>query len=621
MVDEGLRAAAPAVTLDRRLNDLLFVSPRGLQENAPELTGMGEVLLFLISEWPQWLERRVETVRFLDADTVARDVSVDFILPIVPTFLTREGKAVTFVPLGTLLKRELVNFSLRDEEGRPMPLISARQNGPLAAATLLAGARMWVGAVKDLPGPVPLTVVEDLWAIGTSDADQAIARWSRLGISRGEETESPWRREMLATGRFMALARDLARNFMVLTPIVVEPRRRVIKLSYQEVTGIPRVKVGRRPFIDRKRKAKKPRRSYPEGVGMITAKAWKSQDVLSGNGDSETPVDRTPLPGVEVKLDGPDPCTMRTGVDGSAVVQAPLGNYTVSCTGPEGAFLVSHPPHCELTSPGEEVTLSIDFNAGPTFTDQTPAESRLTVRSKIMRALAISPKPIEISLPSIGQCHSYHLQFETADGFHIVAAKIRYAISVTSLGSTPSVNELSPQLTPLQQRVGLYTSGVAPNRVAAATFSVRPRPSMIVRAAFLASVLGWLVLLISFVARESLTVNPGPWVALLLIVPAGLSAYVGRTRENLFATEVLIGLRGMALLNALWSFAAAVTVVLSRHLTVGGAEPEAQSIGGESGTTRWILAALLVGNTASVIALFLAWRRSHNPPEFRAPNS
>jgi hypothetical protein len=234
-----------------------------------------------------------------------------------------------------------------------------------------------------------------------------------------------------------------------------------------------------------------------------------------------------------------------------------------------------------------------------------------------LRALAITPKPIEISLPSIGQCHSYHLQFETADGFHIVAASLRYSVSVTTKGLVAPVRELKPALTPLQQRVGLYASGVALDRVAAGTFSVRPRPSMIVRAAFFASLLGCAVLLGTLVWRESLTINPGPWVALLLIVPAGLSAYVGRTRENLFATEVLIGLRGMALLNALWSFLAAVVIVVSRDIAVSVGQPLPQSVGTEGSLTRCVLLALLVGNATTAVALGFAWRRAHNPPEFR----
>ncbi|HWX88080.1 MAG TPA: hypothetical protein VNX67_07895, partial [Solirubrobacteraceae bacterium] len=242
---------------------------------------------------------------------------------------------------------------------------------------------------------------------------------------------------------------------------------------------------------------------------------------------------------------------------------------------------------------------------------------RLGVAQKVLRAVALWPKPIEISIPSIGQCHTYHLQFETADGLHIVEAKIRYSVSVLAPGVTANVRELEPPLTPMQQRVGLLASGVALNRAAAATFSVRPRPSMIVRSAFLASLLGCAVLLLSLLARAWLSVNPTPWVTVLLIVPGALSAYIGLARENLFATEVLRGLRLVSLFNALWSFSAAAVLVLSRKLTVSSSPPGAQSIGAEGSATGWVLLGLLLANVATAIVLFIAWRRSQNPPEFR----
>ncbi len=322
---------------------------------------MGEVLLFLISEWPQWLEKQARGDGPVPRRGHRSSGRERRLHPAHSSHVpaAREGR-----PVNVRSTRNPTQARARELQppgrgglGSPMPLIAARQSGPLAAATLLAGARMWVARGQGPPRTRPAH--RSRGPLG--DRDERRRSGDRPMESVGDLTPGKRPRahggaRCSATGRFMALARDLARNFMVLTPIVVEPRRRVIKLSYQEVTGMPRVKVGRRPFIDRKRKAKKPRRSYPQGVGMITAKACKAQDVLSGSGDSETPVDRTPLPGVEVKLDGPEPCTMRTGVDGSAVVQAPLGNYTVSCTGPTARS--SSPTHRTASSPHQERKLS-----------------------------------------------------------------------------------------------------------------------------------------------------------------------------------------------------------------------------------------------------------------------
>jgi hypothetical protein len=470
---------------------------------------------------------------------------------------------------------------------------------------------MWVGAERGLEEPIPLAVLEDLWAIACSHPSTAIARWSRLRISQGSVLENTWRREMLASRRFMALSRDLARNFLVLTPLIVERRRRVLKFSYQEVTGIPRVKVTPRLLMDRK--SMPPRRPSTASVGkgtVLVASSWVNDT------GAITSQQRRPLPNVSVHLAGSTTYTVRTGVDGTRLLQADIGSYRVSYTAPEGAFIATHVDECKLTTPGEQVHLALDFLAGPHFKDDPPFTPRLSVRQKLLRAATIHPKPIEIRLPSIGQCHSYHVQFETADGFHIVEAGVRYLASVVPPGTEPLVRTLGPsRLTPLQQRVGLYAAGVPLDRIAAATFSVRPRPSMIVRAAFLAAILGCVGILITLLWRESVTVSPGPWVALLVIVPAGLSAYVGRIRENLFATEVLIGLRGLAFLSALCSAAAAVVVILSRELTP--AEPADDLIGTESPATRWMLVLLLALNAIVACALFIAWRRAQNPPEFR----
>jgi hypothetical protein len=68
----------------RRLEEIVSVGAGELL-TADELIRMGEVIFWLLSNWGRWLEPRIETVRFLDADTVSRRVSVDFILPELPT--------------------------------------------------------------------------------------------------------------------------------------------------------------------------------------------------------------------------------------------------------------------------------------------------------------------------------------------------------------------------------------------------------------------------------------------------------------------------------------------------------------------------------------------------------
>ncbi len=612
-VDTGLSFAP-------RLSEMLAVEPGALGDlegEARDLIVLGEVLLLLISDWSAWLERRVETVRFVDADTAARSVSVNFILPRVPTPLFQAGDSITFAPVGTLLKRELVNFDLRDEDDRPLPLLSRRHNGRLAAAVLAAGVRMWVGDSANLEGSVPVGVLEDLWNIATSTPDDAMEYWSRLGIPRTTlPDEKAWRKEMLLSGRFMALARDLARNFLVLTPIALDGRSRVIKFSYQEVGEIARVRLRqRRRMVGAIGDQRPPRRSPPREKGLIHVSAMLSQDAGPDITDVGNPPPSEPLQGVRVRLDGGDKAYEgETGPDGSAVVQAALGAYVVNYVPPDGFFGSSPMRTCKLLSPGEEIHIQLECHRGHLFTDSAPSAPHLKLRDKLRRAFALAPKPIEISMPSVGQCASYHLQFETADGMHITEAKIRHTASVTTATSVGDTKEVVPLLTPLQQRVGLSATDVPADRAAAATFSVRPRPSMIVRAAFYVSLLGCVISLLTIVGRSSLSIAPEPWVTLLLVVPGGLSAYVSRERENLFATEALIGLRSLALTTGLWSLLGAAVIALTREMTTNKGAPQ---VGSEHWWTLWSLLLLFAGNLITTLVLFIAWRRAHSPPEFR----
>jgi hypothetical protein len=608
------------IPLKRRLNELLFVEPADLQGHAEELIAMGEVLLFLVSDWSAWMERRVETVHFLDADTVRRHISVDFILPNVPTPIRRDRESVTFVPLGLLLKRELVAFDLQDEAGHPLPLLARRHNGPLAAAILAAGARMWVGDPSDLPEPLPLSILQDLWTIANSDPDPAIECWRRIRIPKTEaENEALWRRHLLASKQFMALARDLARNFLVMTPLVVEQRRRILKFTYQDVGEAARFQPPpppRRPRPSLRRvRLRRGRSPTEQGVGRVRVSAVLQPDPVGPESGDYPRGEPEPLPGVEVTLTRESVShTAITQDDGIQIVQLDVGEYSVSYDPPEGTFSHETLERCAIPSPGQEVPVALVFSRGPRFAEP-PQAPRLTVVEKLRRAFALAPKPIEISIPSAGQCHSYHMQFETADGLHITAATLRHVPSVTIVSSASTVSEIRTPFSPLQQRVGLAASGLPADTAAAATFTLRPRSQMVVRSAFYTAILGCVVLGATLVAHAPVSVSPEAWVALLLVVPGGISAYVGRERENRFATEVLIGLRSLARMTAIWAFAAAILVVVSR-------EPETR--GGDiylhapSEWTFWCLVALLVGNIVTALILLIAWRRANRPPEFKA---
>jgi hypothetical protein len=72
-----------------------------------------------------WVNRRVETFSFLDAETVRCRMSIDLTLPAM-SFVTA-GDFV-FVPLLALAKRDLRNLDVRGPDDRPLPVLTTQQN-------------------------------------------------------------------------------------------------------------------------------------------------------------------------------------------------------------------------------------------------------------------------------------------------------------------------------------------------------------------------------------------------------------------------------------------------------------------------------------------------------------
>jgi hypothetical protein len=100
--------------------------------------GIGMLRVFIRSA--TWVVRRVEKVEFLDDRTVRRHVSMDYALPDDAVALRRaDGTLTRIVPLTMMRRKSLVNFDLRDEHGRALPLLGLRE----AQALTLAIARAW----------------------------------------------------------------------------------------------------------------------------------------------------------------------------------------------------------------------------------------------------------------------------------------------------------------------------------------------------------------------------------------------------------------------------------------------------------------------------------------------
>jgi len=102
----------------------------------------GRRLLLLLLQSSSWVSHRSEHVSFRDDRSVVRRVNVEFHVPEeAPVFLGDDGQAYSLVPLSVMRRKTLVNFELRDQDGRPVVVPSLRQNQAITESLMLACAQ------------------------------------------------------------------------------------------------------------------------------------------------------------------------------------------------------------------------------------------------------------------------------------------------------------------------------------------------------------------------------------------------------------------------------------------------------------------------------------------------
>jgi hypothetical protein len=176
----------------------------------------------------RWVNRRVETFSFLDADTVRRRMSVDLTVPRMGFLL---AGATVFVPLMMREKRDLRHLDVRGPDDRPLSVLNTEQGAAVAVAgikghleTILPGSPLDVddealARIVAKRGSEPLA--EEYLARG-SKMDGLLAQVSGLGASFQVVAEEIRR-----------LIEELASSFMLLVPLEYRRGRRLVcKVSY-----------------------------------------------------------------------------------------------------------------------------------------------------------------------------------------------------------------------------------------------------------------------------------------------------------------------------------------------------------------------------------------------------
>lgn len=175
----------------------------------------------LVENQAEWVHRRVESIELVDERIVRRRVSIDF----DPGELGELPRS-PLAPIALLAKQVLTRFDLRDEEGRSVPLASSEQNAAYAAKYMLVLA-------EKATGQPPSARLEQLcWQVARGEPDVAWAAVEEMA-DRLEPVET--REALRESDRFRAAATTFADNFAVMVEVDHPPRRRVLKLAYDQV--------------------------------------------------------------------------------------------------------------------------------------------------------------------------------------------------------------------------------------------------------------------------------------------------------------------------------------------------------------------------------------------------
>jgi hypothetical protein len=191
---------------------------------------LGKAIFLAREDAAEWIRRRVESIAFIDAVSFRRRVSVDLAVPPAPP---------RFLPLTTLFKIPLVDFDLRDEQDRSIPLLTREEQGFVAWSTLARIALLQAveafgeDKVKTL-SPLMLEDLKNIAGGTPAEAEKALKEF-------GSRREDRNLRIILSNSPlFMEVAEEFVYGFLLLIPTDREPGlRKIVKFSYGSDLTVP----------------------------------------------------------------------------------------------------------------------------------------------------------------------------------------------------------------------------------------------------------------------------------------------------------------------------------------------------------------------------------------------
>lgn len=194
---------------------------------SPDLTAVGANVLRLVSTWPLWVKRRVETIDFLDEATIRRSVRVDLDLSEhLADDLRVDWKGLLLVPIAALHRRPHATFVI-DEQDAMLPRLNKFEEREVCHAAMHGWAEQLASRARvPLPPGFGTQLRSVIFDAHTRRAAQGLLGQEDVGCRTLLYAEN---------GAFRAALEDLTENFYLLAPLRVDTAaRRVLRYCYFE---------------------------------------------------------------------------------------------------------------------------------------------------------------------------------------------------------------------------------------------------------------------------------------------------------------------------------------------------------------------------------------------------
>lgn len=193
---------------------------------------LASIAVRLALSFPEWVERRVEHIVYLDDTTVRLRESVTLRWP-EPEFFVEDARPKSgqtiYVPLDILKKRPLIEVDVAKPDGSSFPILSTRRNGEIAASGLTSA--IWYVSENNRGGrgleDASLDLIEAAVKAPASQGSELLKVLDDPTTELGQVLKEP--------DEVRGLLRELGSNFMLLAPATYKPgAETVLKYSYSE---------------------------------------------------------------------------------------------------------------------------------------------------------------------------------------------------------------------------------------------------------------------------------------------------------------------------------------------------------------------------------------------------